>query len=250
MPCCVPDACLPCPACLPTCLSSPAVVKKGFVVEQGTHDELLERQGAYHTLVQMQQVQCSLLTACCRVPEEPGCCAGCAAPRCRQLLQNTDGPSVPSCQPTTCSQATGDVTSSDEEGSEEGGYVPGGLQTVPEVPPDAPGRGGSLELASGHQLSPTAQPASPRGWRRPSLGSRPSLGARPSLDAAASEHSDASEQRGGAGGFFSAVKRVPGALVEALPDKELATMAGPRGVMPGMQMQRGVSGIRRYVSFR
>lgn len=185
-----------CHACPPSPLAPAAVVKKGTVVEQGTHDELLEKGGAYHTLVQMQQ-------------------------------------------------ATGDVTSSDDEGSVDG-YVPGGLQTVPEVPSAAPARSASIEL------SPSAQPASPRGWQRPSLGSRPSLGARPSMDAAASvASSDTGEQQGGSGGFFSVVKRVPGALAEALPDKETATnLAGNRAVMPGMQMQRGVSGIRRYVSFR
>jgi hypothetical protein len=33
------------------------VVKRGRVVEQGTHDELLAVGGVYHTLVQMQQMQ-------------------------------------------------------------------------------------------------------------------------------------------------------------------------------------------------
>jgi hypothetical protein len=33
-----------------------AVVKKGTIVEEGTHNELLAKNGAYATLVQMQQL--------------------------------------------------------------------------------------------------------------------------------------------------------------------------------------------------
>ena len=39
---------------------APAVVKRGRIVEEGTHQQLMERQQAYYTLVQMQQAQASL----------------------------------------------------------------------------------------------------------------------------------------------------------------------------------------------
>jgi len=51
--CPAPSACFGLPCCS-------AVVKRGRVVEQGTHTELMERGQAYFTLVQMQQAQANL----------------------------------------------------------------------------------------------------------------------------------------------------------------------------------------------
>lgn len=51
------------PCASPWCLNlapAAAVVKRGRIVEEGSHKELMERQQAYYTLVQMQQAQASL----------------------------------------------------------------------------------------------------------------------------------------------------------------------------------------------
>lgn len=48
-----------------------AVVKRGRIVEQGTHDELLAHNGAYFTLVQMQQVHSWHANAACET-RHPG----------------------------------------------------------------------------------------------------------------------------------------------------------------------------------
>lgn len=41
------------------CSVPPVVVKRGAVVEQGTHKQLMEKHEAYYNLVQMQQVRSS-----------------------------------------------------------------------------------------------------------------------------------------------------------------------------------------------
>ena len=65
---------------------APAVVKRGRVVEQGTHDQLLAVGGVYHTLVQMQQMQGAesedkeeQIAHLEAVPEVSGAAAGAAA---------------------------------------------------------------------------------------------------------------------------------------------------------------------------
>ncbi|EFN58606.1 hypothetical protein CHLNCDRAFT_34209 [Chlorella variabilis] len=62
---------------------------------------------------------------------------------------------------------------------------------------------------------------------------------------------DAADKSGRAGGFFKkAGTVVPEALAEGLPAPDPSQSAAARGVMPGMALQRGMSGMRRYISFR
>jgi hypothetical protein len=154
-----------------------AVVKRGRIMEQGTHDELLEQGGAYATLVQMQQ-------------------------------------------------ATGDVSDDDDEQQQLESVALGApLGAVPE----------------GEALEEVDRSAHAR------VG-------RVSLERPSSATSDQQQQPGSPHGVLGALKKtgaaIPEVISEALPGQELASSGAGRAMVGPVPLQRGMSGIRRYVSWR
>ena len=166
------------------------MVKRGHIVEQGTHDELMQRNGAYFTLVQMQQAGCCFRSLpqlrCAMLPG-----LSIAAPRrraCARTMSFHSQPTHTALALIVLLQATGDV--SDDDGEQLGPAGSGGahLEAVP-------------ESEAGEE------PAAPHSW----LG-RLSPG-RPSLDHPSSAGSEQQQQQPGSPrGVLAALKKRGGQM--------------------------------------